>query len=162
MRLTATRLVEFSAGHRVLREGSQCKHFHGHNYVAELTATGLESETDPLGRTIDFALLKKKIGAWVNENWEGGFIIWKDDTHGLTALAQVEQQKIFVLEKHPTPEHMARHLLDVVGPNELRGSGISLLKVQLWETPTKSVTAISDEYARLMAARENSNAEIKE
>ena len=159
MRLTATRRVEFSTGHRVLRDGSRCKQFHGHNYVAELTATGLDSETDPLGRTIDFGLLKQKIGAWVDEHWEGGFIVWKDDTQGLAALAQIESQKMFVLERHPTPENIARHLLDVVGPDVLRGSGITLAKVELWETPSKSVTVIGDEYARLMTLRENSNAE---
>jgi len=162
MRLTATRRIEFSAGHRVLREGSKCKQFHGHNYVVELTALGLDSETDPLGRVIDFALVKKKLGGWVNENWEGGFIIWKDDTQGLMALAQIADQKMFVLERPPTPEHIARHLLDVVASDVLRGSGITVVKVQIWETPSQSVTIMGDEYVRLMTAREKKNDDSKE
>jgi 6-pyruvoyltetrahydropterin/6-carboxytetrahydropterin synthase len=133
--VTATRRVQFCAGHRVHQHESKCRNLHGHNYVAFFTAVGLDSELDPLGRVIDFSVLKQKLGGWVDEKWDHGFIVWEEDTDALAALAKMgDTQKLFLLDKNPTAENMARYLLETVGPECLRGTGVTLIKVTLWET----------------------------
>lgn len=72
-----TRKFEFDSAHRVLHHESKCKHLHGHRYVAEVTVTS--PSLDPLGRVVDFSVLKAKIGGWLDENWDHNILLNADD-----------------------------------------------------------------------------------
>jgi 6-pyruvoyltetrahydropterin/6-carboxytetrahydropterin synthase len=133
--ITATRRVQFCAGHRIPQHESKCRNLHGHNYVALLTAVGVDKNLDELGRVVDFSVLKDCLGGWVDQNWDHGFVLSVADMQGRAALeAFGPEQKLYLLDRIPTAENMARHLLDVVGPDVLRGTGVRLVKVVLWET----------------------------
>lgn len=132
--LTATRRIQFCAGHRVHRHESKCRNLHGHNYVAFFTAEGIDEEQDPLGRVVDFGVLKEKLGGWIDENWDHGFILFEKDREGREALGYVPNQKVYLMDSNPTAENMAKHLLHDIGPNLLRGTGVALVSVKLWET----------------------------
>lgn len=134
VRITAVRRFQFCAGHRVHRHESKCRNLHGHNYVALFTAEGVDEETDLLGRVIDFSVLKEKIGAWIDEKWDHGFILFEKDREAREALGYVPNQKVYLMDKNPTAENMAEHLLLSVAPELFRGSGVSIVKVTLWET----------------------------
>jgi len=149
MKLTATRRIQFCAGHRVYKHESKCRNFHGHNYVAFLTAVGCFTELDALGRVVDFGVIKEKVGSWIDANWDHGFIINKEDSEGRKALAVLEQQKVFVMDGNPTAENMARYLLEVVGQNTLRGEHVALAKVVLWETENCYAEAIRADFEKL-------------
>lgn len=131
-RVTAVRRIQFCAGHRVHRHESKCRNLHGHNYQAFFHAEA--DELDELGRVIDFSVLKERMGTWIDENWDHGFVVCKDDTEALAVLRQVTGQKLFVLDVNPTAENMALELLNVVAPMVLAGTGVRMLKVVLWET----------------------------
>ena len=42
--------------------------------------------------------------------------------------------KHFALPLNPTAENMGDYLLNVVGPEQLKGTGVQLVKVVIWET----------------------------
>jgi len=131
-KVTAVRRIQFCAGHRVHRHESKCRNLHGHNYQAFFHAQA--DQLDELGRVIDFSVIKQCMGTWIEENWDHGFIVSKDDTEALAVLRQVNGQKLFVLDVNPTAENMALALLNVVAPKLLAGTGVRISKVVLWET----------------------------
>ncbi|MBS1995881.1 MAG: 6-carboxytetrahydropterin synthase [Cyanobacteria bacterium SZAS LIN-2] len=141
--VSAVRRLQFCAGHRVYKHESKCAHLHGHNYVAFFHACVREDVRekrgdgeglDELGRVIDFGVLKEKFAPWIDENWDHGFILWEKDREGIAALSQLKEQKLFLLVNNPTAENMALHLLSVVAPTVLEGTGVEVTKVVLWET----------------------------
>jgi 6-pyruvoyltetrahydropterin/6-carboxytetrahydropterin synthase len=130
--VTATRRIQFAMGHRVHGHEGKCRHLHGHNFVAFVTAAA--ANLDAVGRVIDFGVLKERVGGWIEREWDHGFVVWAGDAEARRALALVEGQKIYVLSANPTAENLAEHLLRVVGPQALDGSGVQLVKVTLYET----------------------------
>jgi 6-pyruvoyltetrahydropterin/6-carboxytetrahydropterin synthase len=132
MSLTIMRRIKFCAGHRLYGHGGKCEFFHGHNYVADFYVTG--GQTDHVGRVIDFSDLKKLFKGWLDEHWDHGFVLGRDDQNGLAAVKMVEPHKYYVLPCNPTAENMAGHLLHEVCPELLAGTGVTATKVVLWET----------------------------
>jgi 6-pyruvoyltetrahydropterin/6-carboxytetrahydropterin synthase len=133
--------LPFDAGHRVMMHESKCRSPHGHRWVARVFAQG--KKLDEVGRVIDFSVLKEKIGAWIDLNWDHAFIVNQDDAQLIKALNSVDAYKpIFILPSNPTVENMAQYLLDKVCPKLMKGTGINIVKVQMWETPTSSVEVI--------------------
>lgn len=130
--ITAVRRIQFCAGHRVWKHEHRCANLHGHNYVAFVHAEA--EQLDALGRVIDFAVLKERIGGWIDRHWDHGFICHAEDAEALRAMAAIPNQKVFQLNANPTSENMADYLLRVVGPNELKGTGVRIVRVVLWET----------------------------
>ena len=132
MPITATRRLQFAAGHRVHGHEGKCRHLHGHNFVVFLTAAA--ENLDAVGRVIDFGVLKERIGGWIEREWDHGFVVWSGDAEARRALDGVNGQKTYLLPANPTAENLADHLLRVVGPEVLTGTGVRLVKVTLHET----------------------------
>ncbi len=135
MTITCTRKLRFDAAHRVLGHEGQCANLHGHGYTVELTAQA-ESGLDTLGRVVDFAVLKEKVGSWVDQHWDHTAIIYAED-QGLLELAQKTQatKKPFILPDNPTAENLARYLLETVCPVALKATGVQVVRVRVHETP---------------------------
>jgi 6-pyruvoyltetrahydropterin/6-carboxytetrahydropterin synthase len=133
-RLTATRRIQFCAGHRVLGHEGKCRHMHGHNYVVLFTAKGRHGGLDDVGRVIDFSVLKERLGGWIDDHWDHSFIYGRQDTEVFNALAEVDGQHSYELPYNPTAENMAYYLLTVIGPMVLEGTGVALTSVRVWET----------------------------
>jgi 6-pyruvoyltetrahydropterin/6-carboxytetrahydropterin synthase len=130
--ILCARRIPFCAGHRLWKHESKCAWLHGHNYVAVFHATA--PQLDPLGRVIDFSVLKERLGGWLERHWDHGFVLHQDDAEALDAVSRIPGQKVYRLDANPTAENMARHLLDVVAPQQLAGLGVEVVKVVLWET----------------------------
>ena len=118
--------------HRVAGHEGKCRWLHGHNFVAFVTAAA--DDLDAVGRVIDFGVLKERVGGWIEREWDHGFVVGQGDAEAQRALAAVAGQKVFVLPSNPTAENLAEHLLRVVGPQVLAGTGVRLVKVTLHET----------------------------
>lgn len=129
--ISAVRRIQFCAGHRVFKHESKCSNFHGHNYVAFFHAQ--IDQLDTIGRVIDFSVLKKKIGGWIDKYWDHGFIFFADDNE-TEFFFRKSNLKSYCLPKNPTAENMADFLLHVVCPKVLKGTGVVVFKVVLWET----------------------------
>lgn len=141
--ITCTRRIQFCAGHRVMGHENKCAHLHGHNYVALITAQA--EQLDGIGRVIDFSVLKDKLGGWIDQYWDHGFILYGEDQVALDALKHfVEPQKLYCLPTNPTAENLADYLLRVIGPQELASSEVRLTKVIIWETENCHAEATLD------------------
>jgi 6-pyruvoyltetrahydropterin/6-carboxytetrahydropterin synthase len=134
--ITCSRRIQFCAGHRVYKHESKCAHPHGHNYVALIEAqhAGI-TDLDSLGRVIDFSVLKDRVGGWIERYWDHGFIHHIDDKDMYNGLRAVGHDvKRFGMIKNPTAENMADFLLRNICPRVLEGTGVTVVKVTLWET----------------------------
>lgn len=138
--IVITRLLEFDAGHRLMNHESKCKHAHGHRYKVEVscTAAGL----DKAGRIIDFGVVKQIVGGWIDTAWDHAFIVNAKDM-SMRVFLEDNAQKHFVLESEPSAENMATFLL-IKASELLKGTGVTVLSVKIWETPNCYAVASVD------------------
>jgi 6-pyruvoyltetrahydropterin/6-carboxytetrahydropterin synthase len=126
------RHLKFCAGHRLLGHEGKCAFFHGHNYRVDLEVTG--DIVDPVGRLIDFSVLKRLFQGWLDEHWDHGFLLHERDDNALAAIRAVVPTKWFTLPYNPTAESMARYLLEVVAEALLRDTPVKATRITVWET----------------------------
>jgi 6-pyruvoyltetrahydropterin/6-carboxytetrahydropterin synthase len=139
MDVTCTRRLEFDAAHRVMRHESKCRNLHGHRYAVELTARVVAGELDQLGRVVDFSVLKNVVGGWIDEHWDHGTILNKDDVD-TAAFVDGKGWKLYLMEDNPTAEVMARFILDKANSllshaDGLPRYGVRITHVRVYETP---------------------------
>jgi len=133
MKLKCVRKIKFDAGHRLVNHESKCSNLHGHQYLAFITAVA--PSLDGIGRIIDFSVIKDKVGGWIDKHWDHTTILFEEDTQTIEALSTLTWNKpLFIFPYNPTAENMAKYLLEVVCPKVLEGTGVTVSKVQLWET----------------------------
>lgn len=129
--ITVERYHDISMGHRVVGHESKCRHLHGHNYRIHFVCSA--SELDPLGRVIDFSEIRDRLCMWLEEHWDHRMMIWSEDSL-LPELQRLVPGDLCVVPFNPTAEQIAIHLVSVVGPEQLKGSGITLLECRVEET----------------------------
>jgi 6-pyruvoyltetrahydropterin/6-carboxytetrahydropterin synthase len=138
-----TRRLEFDAEHRVYGHESKCQTVHEHRYVVLIEAAA--PQLDSIGRVIDFSVLKEKIGSWIDEAWDHTFLVWENDEEVRRALHTLPRAKDpFVAPWNPTAENMAEWLLHTKCPELLKGTGVTVTKVTVYETPNCSAEASLD------------------
>lgn len=160
--LTAERYHDISCGHRVVGHENKCRHLHGHNYRIHFVCTA--ANLDHIGRVIDFSIIKEKLCMWVENNWDHKFLAWDGDAviaaavAGLQALNEPEvgtpgfyskEQELFngslvFTTFNPTAENMAKYLVEVIGPQQLAGTGVELIQCIIEETAKCSASFIKD------------------
>ncbi len=135
--ITCTRRLEWDAMHRIPRHESKCKAFHGHRYVAELTCE--TDALDPLGRVVDFGVIKERVGGWIDEHWDHTAILQRGDPEaGPIADTNARQGRpVYWLDQPPTAEIMVGELARISGPL-LADTGVRVVRIRLWETPNAS------------------------
>lgn len=78
--ITVTRRFEWDAAHRVLGHEGKCRHLHGHRYVADVTVRNHDDDKlDGLSRVVDFSVLKKVVGLWIEDEWDHNILLHEDD-----------------------------------------------------------------------------------
>lgn len=130
-RISATRYHDFSAGHRVYGHESKCAMLHGHNYRVTFTIDA--PKLDSVGRVMDFSVIKDLLCEWLEEEWDHRFLVWENDPWS-TRLKELDPIGTVVVDFNPTAENMGTYLIDVVGPMQLDGTGVTLSKVVIEET----------------------------
>lgn len=137
--ITCQRRIQFCAGHRVMGHENKCANIHGHNYTAWIYATA--PDLDKLGRVIDFSVIKKEVGEWIETNWDHTFLVYALDQSVIDALVMVNgKTKVpFIMNENPTAENMARYLCGKAN-DLLRPYGIDVIRVDIEETPNCHAT----------------------
>ena len=135
-KITATRYHDFSTGHRVYGHESKCAHLHGHNYRIYLTVEA--DQLDTVGRVMDFSVIKDKFVVWLEVNWDHKFLIWEKDPFAPT-LKELDPEGTVVVGFNPTAENMGQYLINVIGPQQLAGTNVKLVIVNIEETRKCSV-----------------------
>ncbi len=138
--ITCTKRIEFDSAHRIPNHTSGCKMLHGHRYVIE--ATFAAEELDDMGMVIDFAIIKEKLGSWINKNWDHNTILYQGDLELGVMIENYTGQKVFFVDFYPTAENLARFLLNKVCHDLFSPLGVSCIKIKLYETPSSYSEAL--------------------
>ena len=147
MRIELTRQIKFCAGHRLMNHGGKCENLHGHNYVVDITVTG--EQTDDVGRVVDFSVIKKLFKGWIDENWDHGFLLSREDAESIKAVKGLNS-RIYLMPFNPTAENMALYLMAEIGPRLLQQVSdyeLKLARVTVWETDEACATVVADQVA---------------
>lgn len=136
---SATRYHDFSYGHRVVGHETKCRHLHGHNGRVHFTCVADSTQLDHIGRVIDFGVIKEKLCMWVENHWDHKFLAWENDPVMQLACDHMRDDEFFgpsvvFVPFNPTAENMAQHLVEVIGPQQLAGTGVTLVSVRIEET----------------------------
>lgn len=131
------RYHDISMGHRVVGHESKCRHLHGHNYRIHFTCTA--GQLDSLGRIVDFGVLKERLCLWLEEHWDHRMMLWEQDPLR-PDLERIVGEDLVIVPFNPTAEQMAAHLVEVVAPPLLEGTGVTLVSVRIEETRKCSAT----------------------
>jgi len=126
----AVRYHDFSCGHRVYGHESKCSNLHGHNYRVHFYCRA--DKTDTVGRVIDFSDIKTRLAMWCEDNWDHKFLVWENDPLYPVLLAC--DPTVVGVPFNPTAENMAQHLVEVIGVQQMAGTGIMLHSVNIEET----------------------------
>lgn len=126
-----TRSFEIDYGHRLKNHESKCKNAHGHRGRFDVTVSA--EDLDHVGRVIDFGVVKREVGGWLNEAFDHGFIAEEGDP--IAAFLQAEGSKVIVLEVPPSIEHLTR-LVHEGATRVMLPHGIRVEAVRGYETPT--------------------------
>lgn len=137
MAIRASRYHDFSTGHRVYGHESKCAHLHGHNYRIHFDVEA--DELDSVGRVLDFSVIASTLCQWLEDNWDHKFLVWENDPF-METLTSIDPKGTVVTEFNPTAENMGLHLVNVVGPKQLSGTGCVLRNVTIEETRKCSVS----------------------
>ena len=157
--ITATRYHDFSYGHRVCGHENKCAHIHGHN--GRVTFTCEAEHLDDLGRVLDFGVINTRLCQWVEHEWDHKFLAYDQDPimqrvdTTLFAMPGANPDGVYVADSdearaqasvvwlpfNPTAENLADHLLRIVGPVQLQGTGVRLIRVIFEETRKCSAEA---------------------
>lgn len=143
MTIKAHRYHDISVGHRVVGHEGKCRFLHGHNYRVHFTVEA--DALDSIGRVMDFSVIKERLCLWLETNWDHKFLAWQNDPviravfydlAGNTDFdnAATVQESIIFVPFNPTAENMALHLVQVVGPLQLKDTGCVLTEVVIEET----------------------------
>lgn len=135
--ITAERYHDISMGHRVVGHENKCRHLHGHNYRIHFVCEA--DQLDALGRVIDFGLINDRLCQWLEEHWDHRLMIWQEDPL-LPELQRIASEDLCIVPFNPTAEQIAQHLVHVVGPQRLAGTGIRLTSCRVDETRKCSAT----------------------
>ncbi len=104
----------FAAAHQLRNYEGNCENLHGHNWRVQLTVcTG---QLNNIGLGIDFKLLKKVLGTYLDEL----------DHTNLNQLPPFSQE-------NPSSENIARWLYQKLSQDE-NLQGVKVLRVTVWES----------------------------
>jgi len=128
---TASRYHDISCGHRVYQHESKCSHAHGHNYRVHFHCEAGQG-LDTIGRVIDFSVIKARLCMWLEDNWDHRFLLWDRDPW-CQPMKEMDPT-VVVVPFNPTAENIAQYLVEVIGPQQLEGSGVRLVRCEVDET----------------------------
>lgn len=138
-RLTCTRRLEWDAMHRVPGHESACAAWHGHRYVAEISCRA--DALDAQGRIIDFGVIKREVGGWIDAHWDHTALLMRGDpdpaAEVIAASNAARGRPVYWFDDPPTAEVIVSRLAEVAA-ELLAPFGVELVAIRLWETPNGS------------------------
>jgi len=128
--------LEFDAAHRVMHHESKCRFLHGHRFYVTVCVVPKKG-LDGIGRVIDFSVLKRRLGGWLDENWDHQLILHREDKELISVTGEwCRNGKAYLLPYNPTAENLGRFLVEEVCPDLFADCDIEVDIVVVDETPT--------------------------
>jgi 6-pyruvoyltetrahydropterin/6-carboxytetrahydropterin synthase len=122
---TITKEVYFCYGHRLMNHPGKCRHIHGHSVKAAITVA--RKDLNEQGMVCDFADIKAAAENYIEEYLDHNLLLNKNDPI-IPALLD-NNERFLALDEHPTAEVLSKLIYAY-----LKGSGIEVSRVALWET----------------------------
>jgi 6-pyruvoyl-tetrahydropterin synthase len=152
--------LEWDAGHRVVGHEGKCRHLHGHRYKALIVCEA--PVLDKISTVVDFGIIKKLIGNWIDLNWDHNVLFNSEDPilkflriadmqagryqivgekpkdRDLISQEVFQNKTPYIFQKkNPTAEVIAEELYNVARKLlETDVFKVRVWKVRVWETPT--------------------------
>lgn len=139
MKYIIERYHDISCGHRVYNHEGKCKNLHGHNYRFNFFCEA--PKLDSIGRVIDFDEIKKRLCNWLEENFDHKMLIWSEDP--VFSDLQKIDSTVTSVPFNPTAECLAEYMVKTIGPQQLKDTGITLVKCTVNETSKCSASYIA-------------------
>jgi 6-pyruvoyltetrahydropterin/6-carboxytetrahydropterin synthase len=136
MTISCTKQLKFECAHRLVGHEGRCSSIHGHSYVVEVTAFG--PKLDSVGRLVDFSVIKKTLGTWIDENWDHALIYNQSDLD-VVKLGWLKGNRAYAVSDNPTAENMCYFLLKKFCKS-LEYLGVIIGRISVWETDTAFAT----------------------
>lgn len=128
---TITKEVYFCYGHRLMKHAGKCRHLHGHSVKAAIC---IESEQlDGQGMVCDFSEIAETAAVFIEAELDHNLLLHRDDP--LVPVLKAANERFMVLPEHPTSEYLARLIHDYI-----KGKGLRVNSVTLWETSSSCAT----------------------
>ena len=99
--VTVTKKFTVPIGHRLLNYTGPCANIHGHNVTIEITLSGGVNEQD--GMIIDFGIIKREIGQWLDLRFDHAFLVNPNDNVVLGFLKENGFKHFVMPDKFPNP-----------------------------------------------------------
>lgn len=126
-----TKEIHFCYGHRLLNYDGKCRHLHGHNGKAVIT---LEAPAlDALGMVVDFTLIKRQLGQWIDDTLDHRMLLHADDP--IIPELRRQNEPFVTLDVNPTAENIAKMIYD-----RAASQGLPVVEVTLWESQSSFAT----------------------
>ena len=133
--ITCTRKLEWDAMHRIPGHTGACRAYHGHRYVGYIECQGEVKED---GMIIDFSVVKKVVGAWIDKHWDHTAILHSEDkdeaVQHIINTNKLYGKDVYLMASPPTAENIAAELFSV-SRELLSPFGVRVASVTLYETP---------------------------
>lgn len=126
------KLKAVDAGHRLLKHESKCRNLHGHRYTYELTVSA--KRLDEVGRVVDFSVLERVVGGWLQEHWDHGLILQEGDPLAEHLRLNDPAMKVFLMPSPPSIEHLTACLFHKAVAL-LEDTPIQVERIRGYETP---------------------------
>ena len=129
--------IQFDTAHYLNGYLGKCANIHGHRYrlIVKIAQHDLHTEGHLRGMVEDFSHIKKVLKE-VEEHFDHKLLV-EDDAQGRAVADALRQSgsdfAILLFPARPTVEEMSRYLFRM-----LRGKGLPVTEVELFETPTNS------------------------
>lgn len=78
MHIEVEQTFSIAYGHRLMGHEGKCAHYHGHTGHVALTVIG-QGSLDNVGRVVDFAVIRDKVGKWLNDTFDHAMVLHADD-----------------------------------------------------------------------------------
>ena len=134
--------VEWDMGHRLPNHGGECRHLHGHRYVAEVVVRGAvqgEAGAPDEGMIVDFGVVKGLVRHMLEGQRDHRFLVAESDP-----LKQMlyDLPGVVVVPWIPTAENIAADFFSQLQAkiySAFGGDTVRLARLRLYETPTSWV-----------------------
>jgi 6-pyruvoyltetrahydropterin/6-carboxytetrahydropterin synthase len=120
-----TKEIYFCYGHRLMGHPGKCRHLHGHSVKAAITLSA--TQLNDQGMLCDFADITAIAEQFIDKQLDHNLLLHQDDP--LVPLLTSANERMMLLQEHPTAEHLARLIYDFI-----QAEGLPVQSVALWET----------------------------
>jgi 6-pyruvoyltetrahydropterin/6-carboxytetrahydropterin synthase len=139
--MIVSKQIEWEMGHRVVNHKSKCRNVHGHHYRLEICLEGClvtKSGTSDEGMVIDFGDIKSVAIEVIYDILDHAFMVWEKDKVLSNFFKVNKDQKHIIVPFTTTSENIAKWVFEKLDKRykDTYGTGLKLLEVRLWETPT--------------------------